>query len=103
MVKKPRLSRLHQPVHPIIIATAIIGVVLLFAVLPFIIRAINSFPSSSVPPRIMYVNVTPIPNITAAQTVPTVLFTLHTFTSPDLGVSFDYVPAYNQPIHVQEV
>ncbi len=71
MKKGTLLKKLHKPVHPVVAATAIIGVVLLTALSPFIMRALSrlnfAFPT---PPKITYVHVTPIPNITAVPNVP---------------------------------
>lgn len=98
------IKTLHKPVHPVVSATAIIGIVLLIALSPFIQRALSRFNFSFTPPsKITYVHVTPLPNITAAPNVPTVTFNQHTFTSPDLGISFDFVDDNKSPIQVKEI
>ncbi|HYT37022.1 MAG TPA: hypothetical protein VEL49_07540 [Ktedonobacteraceae bacterium] len=94
---------LHKPVHPIVTVSVVIGVILLIGASPFITRAFSRFNFSfTPPPKITYVQVTPHPITTAAPNVPTVIFNQHTFTSTDLGISFDYVDTTSQPIHVQE-
>ena len=95
---------LHKPVHPVTAIAVSLCVILLIAASPFIMRALSRVNFSfTTPPKITYVPTTPIPNITAAPNVPTVTFNQHTFTSPDLGISFDYVDTVSQPIHVQQV
>ncbi len=104
MAKKSLANMLHKPVHPVIAISVSLCVVLLIGASPFITRALSRVDFSfTPPPKITYVNITPLPNITSTPNVPTVTYTQNTFTSPDLGISFEYIPAYNQPIHVQEV
>lgn len=70
MKKDTLLKNLHKPVHPVISAIAIIGVVLLIGTSPFIMRALSRLNFSfTTPPKITYVHVTPIPNITAVPNV----------------------------------
>jgi hypothetical protein len=91
MKKLNIIKMLHKPVHPIVTISAVIGVVHVIGASPFITRALNRFNFSfSAQPKITYVHVTPIPNITAAPNVPTVTLNQHTFTSDELGIRFDY-------------
>jgi hypothetical protein len=106
MAKKAKPNNLLQkPVPNLISLFAILGLILIFIVLA--INKYSAFYSAfKIPTQsISYVPVvTDTPDLTLSLTpMPTWVPIVKTFTSNDLGISFDYVEPYNQPIHITEV
>ena len=86
MKKGNILKKLHKPVHPVVSAIAIIGVVLLIGTSPFITRALSKYNFSfTTPPKITHVHVTPIPNITAVPNAQTSTLTPSSAPTPTLA------------------
>src|SRR5258708_5198580 len=75
-----RPNPLQKPVHPYT-ALAVVGGVVVLAILAIIVTSLNSKPTATRPSAI---------NPTTTQSINAPAKTSTTFTSPDLGISFDY-------------